>query len=190
MSTPNEGLSRWERREERLIAHTRILDLDGVKYYHPVRQVEREFVVIRTSDWVNVVAVTKQAELVLVRQFRFGTNDFSLEIPGGIIEAGEDPVVSGLRELREETGYGAAAGRLLAKVHPNPAIQSNWVHFVLVEAVERSHALEWDHDEEIEVEVRPVEEVFALVRSGAITHSLTVAALMHFEGYWRSRRKG
>jgi 8-oxo-dGTP pyrophosphatase MutT (NUDIX family) len=183
---PKEGLPRWEQRGSRQVAHTRILDLDLVTYHHPGRNVDREFVVIKTSDWVNVVAVTKDAQLVLVKQFRFGTNDFSLEIPGGIIEAGEDPVVAGGRELREETGY-AGASRFLAKAHPNPAIQSNWVHFVLAENVERGHGLEWDRDEEIEVELRPIEEVLAMVRAGQITHSLTVCALMHFEGYWRGK---
>ena len=186
MTTPKEGLPRWEQKGSRQLAHTRILDLDLVTYHHPVRNVDREFVVIKTSDWVNVVAVTPEAKLVLVRQFRFGTNDFSLEIPGGIIEAGEDPVFAGVRELREETGYSGSA-RFLAKAHPNPAIQSNWVHFILAEDVAREYALEWDRDEEIEVEVRPIDEVLALVRAGQITHSLTVCALMHFEGYWRSR---
>ncbi len=187
MSTDGKELPRWERKGTRLIAHTRILDLEGVTYVHPVRGTEKEFVMIQTSDWVNVVAVTKDDQIVLVKQFRFGTNDFSLEIPGGIIEDGEDPVVAGARELREETGFGSAQSKLMAKIHPNPAIQSNWVNYVLVEDAERSHALDWDPDEEIEVEIKPVEEVFALARAGKITHSLTIAALMHFEGIWRNR---
>jgi len=120
-----------------------------------------------------------------VRQFRFGIADFSLEIPGGVMEAGEDPVETGLRELREETGYTGAAARLLGSVHPNPAIQSNRCHYVLVENAVRAHDQEWDTDEEIAVELRPVEEVLALARSGGITHALVLNALMLFEAHRR-----
>ena len=84
-----------------------------------------------SPDWVNVLALTPDARLVLVRQFRFGIDDFSLEIPGGVIETGEDPVAAGLRELREETGYGGRADRLLASSIPTPrsrttAATSSW----------------------------------------------------------------
>ncbi|HMD61926.1 MAG TPA: NUDIX hydrolase, partial [Opitutaceae bacterium] len=95
--------SRWLRGGERVLASTRVLELRSVKYRHPKRG-EREFVVLHAPDWVNVVAVTPGGELVLVRQFRFGSNSLSLEVPGGVIEAGEDPLAAGVRELSEETG--------------------------------------------------------------------------------------
>lgn len=123
----------------------------------------------------------------MVRQFRFGIDDFSLEIPGGVIEPGEDPVEAGVRELREETGFVGRSARLIGSAHPNPAIQSNWAHFVLVEGAERKEEIDWDADEEIEVATSPVEEVLAQARSGKITHSLVLTALFHFEGIWRSR---
>ena len=96
-------------------------------------------------------AVTPDGRIVLVRQFRFGIDDFSLEIPGGVVEPGEDPVAAGTRELREETGFGGPRARLLASVHPNPAIQRNRCHLVLVEGVECGESLDWDEDEEISV---------------------------------------
>jgi 8-oxo-dGTP pyrophosphatase MutT (NUDIX family) len=104
------------------------------------------------------------------------------------MEVGEDPVTAGVRELREETGFGGGPAGLLGTVHPNPAIQSNRCHYVWVEAAVRSHGLEWDADEEIQVETRPVEEVLALARSGGITHALVLNALMLFEGRWRAAR--
>ena len=172
--------SRWERRGERVQLKTRVLAVHGVDFHHPVRGTTREFVVLNAPDWVNVVAVTPDGRLVLVRQFRFGISEFSLEIPGGVMEAGEDPVATGLRELREETGYTGGAARLLGSVHPNPAIQSNRCHYVLVENAVRGHDQEWDTDEEIAVELMPVEEVLALARSGSITHALVLNALMLF----------
>jgi 8-oxo-dGTP pyrophosphatase MutT (NUDIX family) len=139
---------------------------------------------------VNVIAVTPDQRLVLVRQFRYGIDAFSLEIPGGVMDAGEDPVEAGLRELREETGYSGVRARLLGSVHPNPAFQSNRAHFVLVEAATPSHELEWDTDEEIEVLVEPIERVLAMARNGGITHSLVLNALMFFEREWQSDRLG
>jgi 8-oxo-dGTP pyrophosphatase MutT (NUDIX family) len=91
-----------------------------------------------------------------------------------------------VRELREETGFAGAPARVLGRVHPNPAIQSNCCHFVLVEQAVVATATAWDADEEIEVTTRPVEEVLALARSGGITHGLVLDALFFFEPYWRT----
>lgn len=174
--------SLWHRGGERLIASTRVLDLFSVSYANPTLGKQRDFVVARAPDWVNVVARTTDARLVLVRQFRFGTNTFSLEVPGGVVEKGEDPLVAGLRELSEETGYGGGAARLMGSVNPNPAIMDNRCHFVFVEGVVPTRPVHWDPDEEIQVSTAPEAEVLAWARSGRITHSLTVAALMFFEG--------
>lgn len=183
-------LPRWEQLRRTTRHVTRVFDVDGVHYRHPVRGTEREFIVVRPPDWVNVVAHTPDDRLVLVRQFRFGIDGFSLEIPGGVMEAGEDPVEAGLRELREETGYAGATARLLGSVHPNPAIQANRCHFVLVEAAVREHASEWDADEEIEVVALPVTEALARAHSGGITHALVLNALMLFEPVWRAKGGG
>jgi ADP-ribose pyrophosphatase len=174
--------SRWVRESERTLVSTRILELKSVRFRHPVRGTEKDFIVAHAPDWVNVVALTPEGELVLVNQFRFGSNAFSLEIPGGVIEAGEDPVAAGIRELGEETGYGGGTVRLLGSVNPNPAIQDNRCHFVFVEGAVPTVPLNWDSDEEIQVSKAPVTQVLAWARSGRITHSLSVAALMLFEG--------
>jgi ADP-ribose pyrophosphatase len=174
--------SRWVRESERTLVSTRVLDLRSEHFRHPVRGTERDFVVIHAPDWVNVVAVTPDSRIVLVRQFRFGSDELSLEIPGGVIEKGEDPVAAGLRELSEETGYGGGRVRLLGSVRPNPAIQDNRCHFVLVEGAVPTDPMKWDDDEEIQVSTVPVTEALALARTGGITHSLSVAALMLFEG--------
>jgi 8-oxo-dGTP pyrophosphatase MutT (NUDIX family) len=181
------GPAQWERLAERTLVSTRVLDVRGVLFRHPHRQVEREFVVVAAPDWCNVIALTPDGRLVLVRQFRYGIDAFSLELPGGVIDPGEDLLVAGRRELREETGFVGSTARLLATVHPNPAIQNNRCHLVLVENAIRSLAQEWDHDEEIEVITAPVDEVLAWAREGKITHSLVVSGLMHFESLWRAR---
>ncbi len=191
MQTPKTGPARWEKLGQDTRLKTRVFDVLGARYRHPGRGTERDFVIMQSPDWVNVVALTPDDHIVLVQQFRYGIDDFSLEIPGGVIDhAGEDPVAAGLRELREETGFSGASAKLIGTVRPNPAIQSNRCHFVFVEAAVRAHATEWDADEEIAVMTKPVEEVFALAHSGGIFHALVLNALMLFEPHWRARRKG
>jgi ADP-ribose pyrophosphatase len=181
--TPGEP-SRWVRGAERTLASTRVLDLLGVRFVQPERGVDKEFVVIHSRDWVNVIAVTPDARIVLVRQFRFGSGAFSLEVPGGVIEEGEDPVAAGVRELSEETGYGGGTARLLGSVYPNPAIQDNRCHFVLVDGAVPTSLMDWDDDEEIEVSTATMGEAIGWARTGRITHSLSVAALMLYGGAW------
>lgn len=188
MNSFAHGPDRWQKISEAKIASTRIFDLNGAVYRHPRRQLEREFSLIRSRDWVNVIALTQDDHIVLVNQFRFGLNDFSVEIPGGIIDPDESPLHAGLRELREETGFVGATAQLLGSVSPNPAFQTNCCHYVLVENAVRSVELAWDEDEEIEIRTAPVEDVFAMARSGKITHSLVIAALFLFEDAWRKMK--
>jgi ADP-ribose pyrophosphatase len=189
MSLSNHSPARWEKRGDRSLACTRVLDLREVRYCHPIRKTERDFIVINAPSWVVVVALTADGRLVLVNQFRFGIDGFSVELPGGAMDPGEDPVTAGVRELREETGFIGPRARLLGSVHPNPAIQSNRCHFVLVEQAARVSGTEWDQDEEIEITTLPVAEVFAGARSGLITHALALNALLLFEPHWTEVRK-
>ena len=183
--------ARWEKTGQSLHAQCRVFDVLHARYRHPVRGRERDFVVIDASDWVNVLALTPDHRLVLVRQFRFGIDDFSLEIPGGVMERGEDPLAAAQRELREETGYTSRQLRILGGVHPNPAIMNNVCHLVLAEQAEPTSDLAWDHDEEIEVLTAPVDEVFSLARTGRIKHALVLDALLLFAPEWeRLRAKG
>lgn len=178
--------ARWEPRAQTSLTKTRIFEVHSVHYRHPRRGIEKDFVVIDAPDWVNVVAITPDRRIVLVRQFRFGANDLSLEIPGGIVEPGEAPLVAGPRELAEETGYLGNAARLLGSVHPNPAMQNNRCHFMLVEQATPAAPLDWDPDEEIQVVTLPVDEALALARNGGITHALVLNALMLYEPIWRA----
>ena len=189
MKNPGPPL-RWQKLREEPHATTRIFDVVKAIYRHPRREKEQDFFVINPPDWVNVVALTPDGQLVLVRQFRYGINEFSLEIPGGVIDAGEDPVAAGVRELREESGFVGAQARLLGSVHPNPAMQSNRCHLVLVEGARREAALEWDPDEEFEILTKPVDEVFSLAAAGGITHAMVLNALLLFAPHWRRLRPG
>jgi ADP-ribose pyrophosphatase len=182
---------RWQKLRSEPLATTRIFEVTREIYRHPGRTQEQAFFVINAPDWVNVVALTPEYRLVLVRQFRYGTDDFSLEIPGGIIDAGEDCLAAGVRELREETGFVGDRVRLLGSVHPNPAMQNNRCHLVLVENAHPAAKLDWDPNEEMEITTLPVDEVYTLAYAGGITHAMVLDALLLFGPVWEKiKQKG
>src|SRR6185503_5543366 len=141
-----------------------------------------DFYVIDCVNWVNVIALTQNDRLVMVEQYRHGSNTVELEIPGGMMDStDQSPVVAGLRELREETGYEGEAPVIIGEVFPNPAIMSNTCYTLLVKNCGLRHSTIFDHGEDLITRLVPVEELPILVSSGRIRHSLVVAALYHFE---------
>ncbi len=172
---------RWDLVDDRLLRSCRVWDLRARQYRHPISGKEGEFYYIDSRDWAVVVARTKAGELVLVRQFRWGADGLSWELPGGIVERGEDPVEAGLRELREETGYAAASGRQIGRCQPNPAILNNHCHVILAEDCELSTGgTDWDEHEEMEVRVLPEATVMDWAREGKIGHALALNGLLFY----------
>lgn len=138
---------------------------------------EHDFFVLDFPDWANVVAVTDDGMAVLVRQYRHGIDDFNLEIPGGVVDAGEDAATAAVRELVEETGYVAKKIELLAKVSVNPAIQDNWCHLFLATGCRLEQQQELDGTESIAVELVPFAQLQQLLDKGKIHHSLNYLAI-------------
>lgn len=169
-------------RSERL-HDCRVFDLRRVRFTPPDGRPEADFYVVDAPDWINVVPVTADGRVVLIRQYRFGVRDVTLEIPGGMCDPGEDPATAAARELLEETGYRGSIAPL-GSVHPNPAIQSNRCWTFVARDAERVGDPAPDDHETIEVELHPLDGVPGLIRSGAITHSLVIAAfhLLGLEG--------
>ncbi len=166
----------WRRLGTERVAGCRVFDLDRVLYRPADDRPPREFFVVDAPDWINVIPVTDAGEVVLVRQFRFGIDSVTLEIPGGMCDRGETPEESARRELLEETGYAAREIVPLGWVHPNPAIQNNRCHTFLAKGVQRVADPHGDPDESFEVVLEPLSRIPELIRSGKITHALVVAA--------------
>ena len=131
-------------------------------------------------DWCNVVALTDAGEIVLVRQLRFGTRAMSLELPGGMLEPGEDPAAGARRELREETGYEPASIDPLIVTHPNPSLQGNRIHSFVARGARVLHATQFDEHEECETVLVPAERIERMLDEGEMTHALDHAALSAF----------
>src|SRR5271165_5799060 len=143
---------------------------------------EHDFYVIDCAHWVNVIATTPDGQLVMVEQFRHGSNTVELEIPGGMIDA-EDASASaaGIRELREETGFAGEDPQIIGSIYPNPAIMSNTCYTLFVKNCRPRHPVEWDHGEDIVTRLVPLTELRGLMASGQIRHALVAVALYHFE---------
>ncbi len=136
---------------------------------------------IDAGQWINIVPVTDDGQIVLIEQYRHGVQEFTLEIPGGLAEIHEHDLAEAAgRELLEETGYQAREIVSLGACHPNPAMQSNLCHFYLGRDCRQVAELELDAGEDIHVVLHPIEHVPELVASGRITHSLVLAALYRF----------
>jgi 8-oxo-dGTP pyrophosphatase MutT (NUDIX family) len=187
---PETAIKPWPIVTTKALANYRIFQLRTDLKVNPRTGSQHDFFVIDCADWVNVVALTPSHHVVMIEQFRHGTNTVELEIPGGIMDPHEtDPAVAGPRELREETGYEGAPAQLIGTIFPNPAIQSNRCHTVLVEAAEVRHATEFDHAEDIAVRLVPLADIPGLIATGAIRHALVVVALTHFLLHWQARHE-
>jgi len=148
---------------------------------------EHDFVVIECVNWVNVIAITSDDKLVMVEQFRHGSNTVELEIPGGVMDPEDvSPEHAALRELREETGYQGDSITMIGEVFSNPAIMNNTCFTVLVRNCSLNHKTDFDHTEDLITRLVPISEVPDLVGAGRIRHSLVVVALFHFE-LWRRK---
>lgn len=145
----------------------------------PDGRVNPNYYVIEFADWVNVVPVTDDGQMVLVEQYRHGAGGVFLEIPGGSTDGrvNEDPAVGGERELLEETGFKPRQMVNCGFHYPNPALQNNRMHTFLALGCEKVAEPNLDPFEDLRVELRPVGDIYKLWREGEIKHSLIYASL-------------
>lgn len=166
----------WRRIGSESVHDCRIFDLQRWRFDPGDGGVARAFYVFDAPHWINVIALTAARDVLLIRQYRFGTQDYTLEIPGGMCDPGEAPLDTARRELLEETGCEAGEIVELGWVHPNPAIQNNRCYTFLARDARRVAVPTPDANEEFEQLEVPLGEVPGLIASRRITHALVVAA--------------
>lgn len=166
-------------RIETLTSH-QLLDVE--RQYLESGDRRREALVFRSPDWVNVVPLKDDDTVLLVRQWRYGIRQVSLEVPGGLVESGESHRETARRELEEETGYRAGSLERLGQVHPNPALFDNRMSYWLARDLEQIHAEpRGDGREELELVEVPLEEIPRMAHRGEITHALALCAFFFLD---------
>jgi len=182
MAKKNQSiLPRWITKENEVLAKTRIFSLEKSSRDEEGTDKSGDFYVLDAADWINVIALTPENNVVLVEQFRHGSEDFELEIVGGLVDKNENPKDASIRELQEETGYAPTESSvisLIGKVLPNPAFLNNTCYTYLITNVKQEGEQKFDDHENIIVRLEPLEKIDDLIRTGHITHSLVIAAFM------------
>jgi ADP-ribose pyrophosphatase len=143
--------------------------------------------VLDQPNWVNVIPLTPDDQVVMVEQWRHGSRTVELETPGGLMDDGETPEVSARRELLEETGYEPGQILHLGTVKPNPAIQSNVQHYLLATGCRKVSDLNLDHAEDIVVRLFRLADVPELIRTGKITHGIVIGAFYWLDHFRQGR---
>ena len=139
-----------------------------------------EFYILEYPDWVNVIAITKEGEMVMIQQYRHGVGRCDYELCAGVIEEGEDPEAAARRELFEETGFGGGEWIKIAQLAPNPSTQTNWTHSFLAVGVEKIDTQHLDGAEDISVHIMSREHVLEMLRNGDIIQALMAAPLWKY----------
>ena len=175
----------WTQQEVEDLQDCRVFRVARTLARSPHTGESHTFYRIDADDWVNVVPVTPEGEIVMVRQYRHGAQKVTLEIPGGIIDPGEAPGAAAARELLEETGYRGEVAELLGTVNPNPAVFGNRCFSFVVRGAREVAAIQNSATEETVVERVPAADLPRLLTRGAIDHALVVAAL-----HWYALKEG
>lgn len=183
---PPKKIRPWKRLDTEMVYRCSVFSLRRDRSLSPRTGSEHEFFVLDAGDWVNVVPLARDGNVVMIRQYRHGLGDFTLEIPGGMVDADDpSPLHAARREMVEETGWDSEDLIALGSVHPNPAIQGNRLHTFLAREVERLHEPRFDTTEETEVELVPLDAIPGLVADGTISHALVISAFYLLDS-WRS----
>ncbi len=172
-------------RRERGISLPPLFEITYSFIRNPRNGIELKRLILETGDWVNVVALTVDNELLVVRQYRSGIDFVTSETPGGIIDPGEDSLDAAKRELLEETGYASNDWIYLGDVKVNPAIMNNACHHWLARNVYKYSAPELDDGEDIVVEFFSVDRLQEEIESGDFCHSLAFSALSRVPEIWQ-----
>jgi 8-oxo-dGTP pyrophosphatase MutT (NUDIX family) len=186
MAHRSKTIQPWQRLSSETVYTCRVFSLRKDRNRSPRDGREHDFFVLDSGEWVNIIPVTADDQVVLIRQYRHGIDGITLEIPGGMVDPHDpSPLHAARREMQEETGYDSDDIILLGSIHPNPAIQGNRCHTFLARNVAKRFEPQFDSTEETEVVLVPASRLPELVYQGQITHALVVTAFYWYDLFQR-----
>lgn len=168
---------KWKTLSKEEVLRIAFISIDKESCELPDGRIMPAYYILRLPDWVNVVAIDKEGNFLMIKQYRHASREIHWEIPGGGVHKGEDLMLSAQRELREETGYSSDKLHLISTSYPNPAIQDNRVHTYLALDCEYAGGQELDAFEEIEVVKMSPRQVREMLDTCQINHNIVIAAL-------------
>lgn len=173
-------IRKWHILDSRKAANYKIFSIREEKAKNPRNGAVRDIVVLDFPEWVSVIPITPEGEVVMVRQYRHGVREILLEIPGGLMDPQDpDPETAAKRELQEETGYTSDAVTLIGSLYPQPAVQSNRYHIFLAENALKTSETNFDEGEDLETVLVPLKKIPGMIRSGEIRHAMVVTAFYY-----------
>lgn len=174
-------IKKWKRLGSEIITENKIFTLKRNKCLSPKDGKEYPFYLLATLDWVNIIPITAENEVILVKQFRHGNQQITLEIPGGMTDrSDESPQDAAMRELLEETGYTGKEIIKLGECSPNPAIFNNLLHMYLAKHVIKEYPQKLEKTEDIEIVKIHIDKIPELIKAGEINHSLVITAFYFY----------
>ena len=170
---------KWETLSTKYIINEPWATMRRDKCRMPNGTIVEDYYVLEYPDWANAVAITEDNEVLLVKQYRHAADVVLLEIPGGVIDAGEDPKTAMKRELLEETGYLFEDLEQISTMYPNPSTGTNRCHVFLARGGKLVQGQKLDAHEEIIVEKVSIKEVKQLLAEGKFGQALHISALFY-----------
>lgn len=178
------GTMRWQIKSSKNIVKDKWISLRSDECILPNGKLIEPYYVLEYSNWVNIVPVTKNNEIVMIRQYRHGIKDTILELPCGSIEPyDKSPLEAAKRELLEETGFGSDDFTQLCKLSPNAANHTNIsFSFIALNTVCLKNQ-NLDETEQIKVVILPIQDVNTMLENNKILQCLHVSALFYALNY-------
>jgi len=170
----------WKRLSSAPLLNAGLFKIRKDRMYNVLKNTEFDITVMESEDAVNVIPITKNQEIVFINQFRFGTEQITLELPGGMMDPDEKPIETAKRELLEETGYEGKEFIYLGKSASHPVFMNSYIHHVLATDVELIGQTNFDDGELVEVVLVPMSEVKMMMKKGAFDHPHAVSALVRY----------